>query len=139
MSAWRASRFPTARETGEERFPKEPYGPLVRRDDQEWFDVIRWVVFGLIEAEELGVTGANAEQMRATGQNPSIRCLLGASPDLGDALKLRASWMFDVLCAIGNYSELYERTIGPNTPLALPRGNDDLWTRGGLMCSWPMR
>ena len=123
----------------EERFSKEPYGPVVRRDDQEWFDVIRWVVFGLVEAEELGVTSANAEQMRSTSQNPSIRRLLGASPDLGDALKLRPSWMFDVLRAIGNYGELYERTIGPNTPLALPRGNNDLWTRGGLMYSWPMR
>jgi general L-amino acid transport system substrate-binding protein len=123
----------------EERFSKEPYGPVVRRDDQEWFDVIRWVVFGLIEAEELGVTSQNAEQMRSTSQNPSIRRLLGASPDLGDALKLRPSWMFDVIRAIGNYGELYERTIGPNTPLALPRGNNDLWTRGGLMYSWPMR
>jgi general L-amino acid transport system substrate-binding protein len=123
----------------EERFSKEPYGPVVRRDDQEWFDVIRWVVFGLIEAEELGVISQNAEQMRATSQNPSIRRLLGVTPDLSDALKLRPSWMFDVLRAIGNYGELYERTIGPSTPLGLPRGNNDLWTRGRLMYAWPLR
>jgi general L-amino acid transport system substrate-binding protein len=123
----------------EERFSKEPYGPVVRRDDQEWFDVVRWVLFGLIEAEELGVTSQNAEQMRASSQNPSIRRLLGAIPDLGQAIKLNQSWMYDAIRAVGNYGELYERTIGPNTPIGLPRGANDLWTRGGLMYSWPMR
>jgi general L-amino acid transport system substrate-binding protein len=123
----------------EQRFSKEPYGPVVRRDDQEWFDVIRWVLFGLIEAEELGVTQQNAEQMRASSQNPSIRRLLGAVPDLGQAVKLQPSWMFDVLRAVGNYGELYDRNLGPNTPIGLPRGANDLWTRGGLMYAWPLR
>jgi general L-amino acid transport system substrate-binding protein len=123
----------------EQRFSKEPYGPVVRRDDQEWFDVVRWVLFGLIEAEELGVTSANAEQMRATSQNPSIRRLLGTVPELGQAVKLQPSWMYDAIRAVGNYGEIYDRTIGPNTPIGLPRGVNDLWTRGGLMYAWPMR
>ena len=123
----------------EQRFSKEPYGPVVRRDDQEWFDVVRWVLFGLIEAEELGVTGANAEAMRATSQNPAVRRLLGAVPDLAQAAKLQPSWMFDVLRAVGNYGELYERNLGPNTPIGLPRGINALWTAGGLMYAWPLR
>ena len=123
----------------EERFSKEPYGPVVRRDDQEWFDVVRWTLFGLIEAEELGVTSQNAEQLRGSSENPSIRRLLGATPDLGEAIKLRPSWLYDAIRAVGNYGELYERTIGPNTPIGLPRGMNDLWTRGGLMYAWPLR
>lgn len=123
----------------EERFSKEPYGPVVRRDDQEWFDVIRWLLFGLIEAEELGVTSKNAEELRATSENPSIRRLLGAVPDLGDDIKLRPEWLYDAIRAIGNYGELYDRTIGPDTPIGLPRGMNDLWTRGGLMYAWPLR
>ena len=123
----------------EQRFSKEPYGPVVRRDDQEWFDVVRWVLFGLIEAEELGVTSQNAEQMRASSPNPAVRRLLGAVPDLGQAVKLQPSWMYDAIRAIGNYGELYDRNIGPDTPIGLPRGVNDLWTRGGLMYAWPMR
>ena len=123
----------------EERFSKEPYGPVVRRDDQEWFDVVRWVLFGLIEAEELGVTSANAEEMRARSGNPAVRRLLGAVPDLGQAVKLGPTWLYDAIRAVGNYGELYDRTIGPNTPIGLPRGINDLWTRGGLMYAWPMR
>jgi general L-amino acid transport system substrate-binding protein len=123
----------------QERFSKEPYGPVVRRDDQEWFDVIRWVLNGLIEAEELGVTSANAEQMRASSPSPAIRRLLGTIPDLGQAIKLQPSWLYDAIRAVGNYGELYDRTIGPKTPIGLPRGANDLWTRGGLMYAWPMR
>jgi general L-amino acid transport system substrate-binding protein len=123
----------------EARFSKEPYGPVVRRDDQEWFDVIRWVLNGLIEAEELGVTSTNAEQMRASSSNPAVRRLLGAVPDLGQAIKLQPSWLYDAVRAVGNYGELYDRTIGPNTQIGLARGANDLWTRGGLMYAWPMR
>ncbi|WP_328805706.1 amino acid ABC transporter substrate-binding protein [Sabulicella rubraurantiaca] len=123
----------------DQRFSKEPYGPVVRRDDQEWFDVIRWVLFGLIEAEELGVTSQNAEQQRASSSDPAIRRLLGAVPDLSQAVKLQPSWLYDAIRAVGNYGELYERNIGPNTPIGLPRGVNDLWTRGGLMYAWPLR
>lgn len=123
----------------EERFSKEPYGPVVRRDDQEWFDVVRWVLFGLIEAEELGVSSQNAEQQRASSPNPSIRRLLGATPELAQAIKLQPSWMYDAIRAVGNYGEIYERTLGPDTPIALPRGINNLWTKGGLIYAWPLR
>jgi len=123
----------------DQRFSKEPYGPVVRRDDQEWFDVVRWVLFGVIEAEELGVTSQNAEQLRGSSENPSVRRLLGAVPDLGQAVKLQPSWMYNAIRAVGNYGEIYERNLGPNTSIGLPRGVNDLWTRGGLMYAWPMR
>ena len=122
-----------------QRFSKEPYGPVVRRDDPEWFDVIRWVVSALIQAEELGVTSQNAEEMRRTSQNPDVRRLLGADPLLGNALKLDPAWAFNAIRAIGNYGELFERTLGPKTPIGLERGLNRLWTDGGLMYSWPMR
>lgn len=121
-----------------ERFSKEPYGPVVRRDDQEWFDVVRWTVSALIQAEELGVTSQNAEAMRAS-PNPDIRRLLGTDPLLGNALKLNPAWAYDAIRAIGNYGELFERTIGPNTPIGLDRGLNRLWSEGGLMYAWPMR
>ena len=121
-----------------ERISKEPYGPVVRRDDQEWFDVIRWTVTALIQAEELGVTSQNLDQMVAS-TNPDIRRLLGADPVLGQALKLDPRWAYNAIKAIGNYGELFERTIGPNTPIGLERGMNRLWTNGGLMYAWPMR
>ena len=122
-----------------QRFSKEPYGPVVRRDDAEWFDVVRWTVSALIAAEELGVTSANAEEMRRTSPNPEVRRLLGADPLLGNALKLDPSWAYNAIRAIGNYGELFDRNLGPATPIGLERGLNRLWTQGGLMYSWPMR
>ena len=122
-----------------QRFSKEPYGPVVRRDDPEWFDVVRWTVSALIQAEELGVTSENAEAMRRSSPNPDIRRLLGADPLLGNALKLDVAWAYNAIRAIGNYGELFERTIGPNTPIGLERGLNRLWSEGGLMYAWPMR
>lgn len=122
-----------------ERFSKEPYGPVVRRDDPEWFDLLRWTVSALIQAEELGVTSQNAEQMRRTSQNPEVRRLLGADPVLGQALKLDPAWAMNAIRAVGNYGELFERHLGPNSQIGLERGLNRLWTQGGLMYSWPMR
>ncbi|HYZ33138.1 MAG TPA: amino acid ABC transporter substrate-binding protein [Crenalkalicoccus sp.] len=122
-----------------QRYSKEPYGPVVRRDDQEWFDVIRWTISALIQAEELGVTSANAEELRKGSPNPEIRRLLGTDPVLGNALKLDPAWAYNAIRTIGNYGELFERTIGPKTPIGLERGMNRLWTDGGLMYSWPMR
>jgi general L-amino acid transport system substrate-binding protein len=121
-----------------QRFSKEPYGPVVRRDDAEWFDVVRWTISALIQAEELGVTSQNAEAMKAS-PNPDIRRLLGADPLLGNALKLDPAWASNAIRAIGNYGELFERHLGPKTAIGLERGMNRLWTEGGLMYSWPMR
>ena len=121
-----------------QRFSKEPYGPVVRREDQEWFDVVRWTISALIQAEELGVTSQNAEAMKAS-PNPDIRRLLGVDPVLGNALKLDPAWAMNAIRAIGNYGELFERHLGPKTAIGLERGLNRLWTEGGLMYSWPMR
>jgi len=122
-----------------ERFSKEPYAAYVRRGDEDWFELVRWFTTAIIEAEEQGITAANAEQMRRTTTSPNTRRLLGVTPELGQALKLDPAWVFNVIRAIGNYGELYERTMGENTPVALPRGHNNLWTNGGLMYALPMR
>lgn len=122
-----------------ERFSKEPYGPYVRRGDDEWFDLVRWYVNALMEAEERGVTAANADQMRRESTNPDTRRLLGVSPELGQALKVDPAWVVNVVKAVGNYAEIYDRHMGPNTPIGLARGPNELWTRGGLHYPLPMR
>lgn len=123
----------------EERFSKEPYGPYVRRGDDEWFDLVRWYVNALMEAEERGVTSANVEQMRKESTNPDTRRLLGVSPELGQALKVDPLWVVNVIKAMGNYAEIYDRHMGPDTPIGLARGPNELWSRGGLLYPLPMR
>ena len=122
-----------------ERFSKEPYGAYIRRDDQQWFDVVRWYTTALIEAEEQGVTQANAEEMRRTSPSPNTRRLLGVTPELGEALKLDRNWAYNVVRALGNYGEVYDRSFGPETNIDLPRGPNRLWTQGGLVYALPMR
>jgi general L-amino acid transport system substrate-binding protein len=122
-----------------ERFSKEPYGAYVRRDDQQWFDVVRWYTTAVIEAEEQGITQANADEMRRTAANPNTRRLLGVTPELGEALKLDRNWAFNVVKAMGNYGEIYDRHFGPKTPIDLARGPNRLWNQGGLMYALPMR
>ena len=122
-----------------ERFSKEPYGAYIRRDDAQWFDVVRWYTTALIEAEEQGITAANAEEARRGSQNPNTRRLLGVTPELGEALKLDLNWAFNVVKTVGNYGEIYNRTMGPDTPVGLERGPNELWTRGGLLYALPMR
>ncbi|WP_431271523.1 amino acid ABC transporter substrate-binding protein [Dankookia sp. P2] len=122
-----------------ERFSKEPYGAYIRRDDQQWFDVVRWYTTALIEAEEQGITRANAEEMRKTSVNPNTRRLLGVTPELGEALKLDRNWAYNAVRAMGNYGEIYDRSFGPDTQIDLARGPNKLWTQGGLIYALPMR
>ena len=130
---------PTEWEVLPERFSKEPYGAYIRRGDDQWFDIVRWYTTAMIEAEEQGITRANAEEMRRTSTNPNTRRLLGVTPELGQSLRLDPLWAYNVIRAIGNYGELYDRTMGPNTGVALPRGPNELWTKGGLLYALPMR
>ncbi len=123
----------------DERFSKEPYAAYIRRGDDDWFDVVRWYTTALIEAEEQGVTAANAEQMRATSTNANTRRLLGVTPELGESIKLDRNWAYNVIRALGNYGEIYERHMGERTPVNLPRGPNRLWTQGGLLYALPMR
>lgn len=122
-----------------ERFSKEPYAAYIRRGDDQWFDVVRWYTNALIEAEEQGVTRANAEETRRTSVNPNTRRLLGVTPELGQSLRLDANWAYNAIRAVGNYGEIYERTMGPDTTVALPRGPNQIWTQGGLLYALPMR
>ncbi len=122
-----------------ERFSKEPYMPVIRRGDENWFEIVRWYVFALIEAEESGITQANAAAMRASSQDANIRRLLGALPEVGQALRLDPAWALNAVRAVGNYGEIYNRHFGPGTPVAMPRGQNNLWTQGGLMYSPPFR
>ena len=117
---------------------KEPLGPVVRHGDDQFFDIVKWTVYALIEAEELGVTSENLEEMMGSS-NPSVQRLLGVTPGMGEALGLSESWAHDAIAAVGNYGEIFERNVGVNTPLALERGINDLWTRGGLMYAMPIR
>lgn len=117
---------------------KEPLAPAVRHGDDQWFDIVRWTIFALIEAEELGVTQANVEQM-LNSQNPAIRRLLGVSGDHGPLMGLDRRWAYNAIRAVGNYGEMFERNLGSGSPIGLPRGVNNLWTRGGLMYAPPIR
>ena len=118
---------------------KEPLGPLVRHGDNNWGDVARWTLNALIIAEELGVSSDNVDKVKAESTNPEIRRLLGVEGDMGEQLGLSKDWAYNAIKAIGNYSESFERNIGVNTPLALERGLNALWTDGGILYSAPMR
>jgi len=117
---------------------KEPLAPSVRHGDDQWFDIVRWTVFALIEAEELGVTQANVDEMLRS-ERPEIRRLLGVSGDHGPFMGLDRRWAYNAIKAVGNYGEVFERHLGRATPIGLSRGLNDLWTRGGLMYAPPVR
>ena len=122
-----------------ELISKEPLGPSVRRGDDEWFAIVKWVVFGLIEAEEYGITQANVDKQLAESQDPVVMRILGKSEDTGKLLGLDKDWMVRAIKATGNYGEIFERNVGPKTPLALPRGSNNLWNKGGFMYAPPVR
>jgi general L-amino acid transport system substrate-binding protein len=117
---------------------KEPLAPVVATGDNQWGDIVTWVVNATIEAEELGVSAANLAEMQG-GTNPSIQRLLGETGELGAMLGLPNDFAAKVIMAVGNYGEIYDRAFGPETPLALERGLNELWTNGGLMYSPPFR
>jgi general L-amino acid transport system substrate-binding protein len=117
---------------------KEPLGPFTRNGDEVWTDIIAWLHYGLIEAEELGVTTANADEMTKS-TTPAIQRLLGASGDLGSRLGLDNKWMLQVIKAGGNYGEIFERNVGQSSPLKLNRGLNATWSKGGLMYAIPFK
>jgi general L-amino acid transport system substrate-binding protein len=118
---------------------KEPLGPFTRNGDEVWSDIITWLHYGLIEAEELGVTQANVEEMAKSSNVPAIQRLLGASGELGARLGLDNKWMVGAIKAGGNYAEIFERNVGKDSPLKLERGLNATWTKGGLMYALPFK
>jgi general L-amino acid transport system substrate-binding protein len=117
---------------------KEPMAPAVRQGDAQWEDIVRWTLFALINAEDLGVTSTNVDQMK-TSASPEIKRLLGTEGAFGEALGLSKDWAYNIVKAVGNYGQVYDRNVGPNTPLKVPRGLNALWRNGGLMYAPPIR
>ncbi|MBE7417317.1 MAG: amino acid ABC transporter substrate-binding protein [Ideonella sp.] len=122
-----------------ELISKEPLGPSVRRGDDEFFTIAKWVVFALIEAEEYGITQANVDKMKAESKDPVVQRILGTSEDTGKLLGLDKDWAYRALKAVGNYGEIFERNVGPKSALKLPRGANNLWSHGGFMYAPPVR
>jgi len=118
---------------------KEPLGPLVRHGDNNWGDVVRWSLNAMIIGEEFGITQANVDEMKASSQNPEVRRLLGVEGEMGKMIGLPNEWGYNVIKQVGNYGESFERNVGLKTPLALARGLNELWSKGGLLYAPPIR
>ena len=121
-----------------EVFSKEPLGPAVLRGDDEFFAIVKWTVFAMIEAEELGVGKANLDQA-LRNNNPAVQRLLGGAENLGKPLGLPRDWVVQILRQVGNYGEVFDANLGKQSPLKLERGLNSLWTQGGLMYAPPLR
>jgi general L-amino acid transport system substrate-binding protein len=123
---------------------KEPLGPVVRQGDDAWFNVVKWTYFGLLDAEEAGITQANVEQMRSS-TNPEIQRMLGvknadgSAAGFGTGIGLSEEWLVQIVKAVGNYGEIFERNVGPKSPLKIARGKNALWKDGGVQYAPPIR
>ena len=121
-----------------DRISKEPLAPVVRHGDEEWHDIVDWVVYAMIEAEEKGITQKNVDEM-AKSEAPDIKRMLGGTPGMGKALGLDEKWAFNAIKLVGNYGEIFDKHLGLGSPLKLERGYNNLWTKGGLIYAIPIR
>lgn len=119
-----------------EAISKEPLGPMIRKGDWELFTIGRWLLFGLVEAEEYGITAANVDKIKADSKDPNVQRIVGTNGDAGKSIGLDNDWLVRAIKAVGNYGEIYQRNIGP---LAIPRGLNDTWKNGGAMYAPPIR
>ena len=117
---------------------KEPLAPAVRHGDDQWYDIVAWTVYAMIDAEENGITSKNVDEFM-NSKNPGIQRLLGVSPGMGKSLGLDEKWAYNIIKKVGNYGEVFDRNVGPNTSLKLERGLNALWTKGGLQYAMPLR
>ena len=125
-----------------ETISKEPLGPVVRQNDSQWMDIVKWTVFAMVAAEELGLNSANVDDAKANMGNASVNRLLGTEGNLGEGLGLPADWAYHIVKQVGNYDEMYERAMGDGPlgiGIARAGSQNDLWTRGGLQYSPPFR
>jgi general L-amino acid transport system substrate-binding protein len=118
---------------------KEPLGPVVRQGDDTWFNIVKWSLNALVTAEELGVTQKNVDKMAKSSKNPEVRRLLGVEGKMGENLKLDAKWAYNIVKQVGNYGESFERNVGKGSLLKIGRGNNALWSKGGILYSPPFR
>ena len=117
---------------------KEPLGPVVRHGDNQFADIVRWTLYAMIEAEEYGITSKNVDEMLKS-DNPAIKRILGVTPGMGKALGVDEKWVYNIVKQVGNYGEIFERNVGMATPLKIARGQNELWTKGGLQYAPPIR
>ena len=117
---------------------KEPLGPVVRQDDPQWFNIVKWVHFAMVNAEELGVTSKNIDEALKS-EKPDVRRLVGTEGSYGERMGLTKDWAARVIKLVGNYGEVYERTVGVGSPLVIPRGINQLWSKGGILYAPPIR
>ncbi len=117
---------------------KEPLGPVVRQDDDKWFNVAKWTLNAMINAEEYGITSANADEMLKS-ENPEVKRILGVDGPKGSGLGIRDDWGYQIVKQVGNYGESFERTVGKGSPLQISRGANALWNAGGFMYAPPIR
>src|SRR6201999_272424 len=117
---------------------KEPLGPLVRHGDDQWFDVVKWTLYTMLNAEELGVTSRNVDDAMKSNQ-PEIRRLLGVEGNFGEQLGLTKDWAVRIVKQVGNYGEVFERNVGTGSKLGISRGINRLWTKGGIQYAPPIR
>lgn len=121
-----------------ELISKEPLGPVVRQGDETWTSIVRWSLYAMINAEELGITAANAEEQKRTG-SPEAQRLLGGNGNFGESMGLKPDWALQIVKQVGNYGEVYERNVGAGSKLGIGRGLNKLWTAGGLQYAPPAR
>jgi general L-amino acid transport system substrate-binding protein len=117
---------------------KEPLGPVVRHGDSQFADIVRWALYAMIEAEEYGITSKNVDEMLKS-DNPVIKRILGVTPGMGKALGVDEKWVYNIIKQVGNYGESYDRNVGMGSPLKIARGQNELWTKGGLQYAPPIR
>jgi len=117
---------------------KEPLGPVVRHGDNQFADIVRWALFAQLEAEEYGITSKNVDEMLKS-DNPSIKRILGVTPGMGKALGVDEKWVYNIIKQVGNYGEMFERNVGQGSTLKIARGQNALWTQGGLQYAPPIR
>jgi general L-amino acid transport system substrate-binding protein len=121
-----------------ELISKEPLGPSVRHGDDQWFDLVKWSLYAMIQAEEKGITSQNIDTFKDS-PDPEIQRMLGITPGLGKALGIDDRWAYAIIKQVGNYGESFERNLGKGSKLKLDRGLNALWTKGGLMYAMPIR
>ncbi|MBB3140430.1 amino acid ABC transporter substrate-binding protein [Halomonas organivorans] len=122
-----------------ELISKEPLGPVVRQGDDQWLDIVKWTVFAMVNAEELGVNSDNVEEMQQNPPNPQVARLLGDDGNYGEQMGLENDWAYDIIAQVGNYGEVFSATVGEDSPLAIGRGMNALWNEGGILYAPPIR
>jgi general L-amino acid transport system substrate-binding protein len=117
---------------------KEPLGPVTRQGDDQWFNIVKWSLFAMLNAEEYGVSSENVDDMLSSS-NPNIARMLGQDGNYGEEMGLEADWAYQIISQVGNYGESYDRNVGMDSPLEIERGVNRLWTNGGIQYAPPIR